>query len=1168
MGEYESSAANDVASDARLIVGHSSASDGVREAVVWRKANNYQAESLNDILDTAGIDRQGSVLTNANAVTPDGSVIVGTMTNGNGDTEAFKVTLPPVVQIDMFLLQPTYEPCGLAFVNGAISSPTEDITHIHWDWGDGQSSFSWFPASHVYEDNGAYTVTATAHTVAGFTKTLTVDVLVTSIDPSCFEEELAATLDEQVELGVYPEEDAVTPADRLLVWHATPGKRYEAQQSETLEVWGAMEGFPSVAVEKLGSAGITSDPSAFYRVLEIDEQAPVITARFPDDGDFAIRRDSTMRITVDDPSGIDPESISLTVSGLGTYTTGSPELVYSDGLITLNMDSGNFLGGFGDSINATLNLADELGHQDSYAWSFDLESEPIIAENVFVFGSAAAQAKGQYIGDVATAVLSERLSQGSYRTLKSNPANWIIDSVYPDRIVLAYANATPPVFEIGTYLANLTPATAEEIFYRKIANVTDDGANGLLTLWTVEATLDEFIQQGSLSVDENSMVLINDAQGYFTEVLSIDGSYSLPDVGVFDLSGTEIRIKEDGYQATIGGVTFEWGEGPDVFSYGLDDFGLTISPTFKASVDFGFTGLNRFKGVLEADLQQSSVIKMTGLQQASFGPYKVAELNLGVISRLYLGNIGIVPVYVVMPLNLGLNVGGDVGGELSLKAGFRQGAKAVFGLEFDDDRDPEIELIDEFSLKPLQLVLPDSTDRFDVKFSATAWVELEPSISFLFYGLIGARTSIIPRSQLTYAYSLPTDALSVYRTDNVRLKISPYGPFIDEFTPNSISKELWQHERKIYPDEELEFTRQPGSVVVNKGDSVTFSASVNPFQNVTYQWYFDSLPIPGETGAQLTIASASVFDEGDYFLRATMGNEVLESAVATLSLNPDTVELKFVTQPQSAAVEIGESVTLTVEVNNPDGVVYRWFHNGLELTNLSGPQITLSNVTLDQAGQYFVFAQNVAGGVFSDTATITVMEAPLEITDLEYWIVYNVGNSWTEPDGAQSDFESDQTGTATSFNVSKEWVTANGNISVSSTPTELVVTMSGSAVGALPDLTESERSNGVVMADAQFYMKFQTPQLLEATIERTYNLSELSASTPSTNRVELGWYFPVEPQTERLQGSEVETRAANGEFRFIINQGLTIEAQANFGYNGPAELDSTYSMTFRIRHAQ
>ncbi len=37
------------------------------------------------------------------------------------------------------------------------------VRSIHWDWGDGNEGYSWFPASHEYESDGTYMIQATAY---------------------------------------------------------------------------------------------------------------------------------------------------------------------------------------------------------------------------------------------------------------------------------------------------------------------------------------------------------------------------------------------------------------------------------------------------------------------------------------------------------------------------------------------------------------------------------------------------------------------------------------------------------------------------------------------------------------------------------------------------------------------------------------------------------------------------------------------------------------------------------------------------------------------------------------------------------------------------------------------------------------------------------------------
>lgn len=69
-----------------------------------------------------------------------------------------------------------------ATVNGytAPASPGATVTGITWNWGDGTTSVSWFPASHTYAKKGVYNVTATATDSLGNKATagVTVDLLI------------------------------------------------------------------------------------------------------------------------------------------------------------------------------------------------------------------------------------------------------------------------------------------------------------------------------------------------------------------------------------------------------------------------------------------------------------------------------------------------------------------------------------------------------------------------------------------------------------------------------------------------------------------------------------------------------------------------------------------------------------------------------------------------------------------------------------------------------------------------------------------------------------------------------------------------------------------------------------------------------------------------------
>jgi len=87
--------------------------------------------------------------------------------------------------ITLLLAAPEYLGCGDVSITGYVTTSVGQIQRMVWDWGDGTSTESWFPARHSYPDNGTYQVAVTAHSSAGETHTEGVSVAVTAIVPAC-----------------------------------------------------------------------------------------------------------------------------------------------------------------------------------------------------------------------------------------------------------------------------------------------------------------------------------------------------------------------------------------------------------------------------------------------------------------------------------------------------------------------------------------------------------------------------------------------------------------------------------------------------------------------------------------------------------------------------------------------------------------------------------------------------------------------------------------------------------------------------------------------------------------------------------------------------------------------------------------------------------------------
>jgi len=75
--------------------------------------------------------------------------------------------------------------------------------------------------------------------------------------------------------AIFPEEDPQTAADYRLVWPTIPGRNYEVRQSDDLQTWTVVPGFPAVATGPIMQwLFITENTPHFFRVWALDDPPP------------------------------------------------------------------------------------------------------------------------------------------------------------------------------------------------------------------------------------------------------------------------------------------------------------------------------------------------------------------------------------------------------------------------------------------------------------------------------------------------------------------------------------------------------------------------------------------------------------------------------------------------------------------------------------------------------------------------------------------------------------------------------------------------------------------------------------------------------------------------------------------------------------------------------
>jgi alpha-tubulin suppressor-like RCC1 family protein len=181
------------------------------------------------------------------------------------------------------------------------------------------------------------------------------------------------------------------------------------------------------------------------------------------------------------------------------------------------------------------------------------------------------------------------------------------------------------------------------------------------------------------------------------------------------------------------------------------------------------------------------------------------------------------------------------------------------------------------------------------------------------------------------------------------------------------------------------------------GDALTFAISGLPTRGELYQW---DATVNGR-GARIANTGATVRDSKGQVVFAPLPGEIgapyatfefravdglTSSAPATVTISIQGVVTNtpptITAQPQSRTNVSGSVVQFTVEASGTGPMSYQWRRQGTNLVNggnVSGAAaatLTLSNITVSDAGSFTVVLSNLAGSLTSQAAQLTVWFGP------------------------------------------------------------------------------------------------------------------------------------------------------------------------------------------------
>ncbi len=200
-------------------------------------------------------------------------------------------------------------------------------------------------------------------------------------------------------------------------------------------------------------------------------------------------------------------------------------------------------------------------------------------------------------------------------------------------------------------------------------------------------------------------------------------------------------------------------------------------------------------------------------------------------------------------------------------------------------------------------------------------------------------------------------------------------------------------------------TKQPTNQTVVAGTNIKMIIAARGSPPLSYQWQVGGLNLvdgtnlingikvvtKGSTTTNLSISSAQTNNSGTYAVIVSNPGASTTSSNATLTVAGAPLIL---TQPANQVVLAGANVTNVVRAIGTTPLHYQWRMNGTNLANgtnlVNGAKVITRNVTstnliilnaqTNNSGTYSVIITNIAGSAISTDAVLTVVGAPVIVT--------------------------------------------------------------------------------------------------------------------------------------------------------------------------------------------
>ena len=191
---------------------------------------------------------------------------------------------------------------------------------------------------------------------------------------------------------------------------------------------------------------------------------------------------------------------------------------------------------------------------------------------------------------------------------------------------------------------------------------------------------------------------------------------------------------------------------------------------------------------------------------------------------------------------------------------------------------------------------------------------------------------------------------------------------------------------------------QPANVVSSENAGATFTVAASGSSPLTYQWFFNGVPLRVADSPTLTLSGLRLDQSGGYSCRVYNGAGEITSTSAFLTVRilprisqqPANRPVIIAPDPRASKTPVvSGGVTNLVAMTNVlfsvgattafPPLSYQWLYNGLLIPGATAASVTVTNVQLESEGDYVCLLTDGAGTIATASARLTPWIAPVAV---------------------------------------------------------------------------------------------------------------------------------------------------------------------------------------------